>query len=39
MGDATIVALVVVGEITLHFGGNRVIQFLPYKRLTQMSLT
>ena len=39
MGDATIVALVVVGEITLHFGGNRVIQFLPYNTLTLMSLT
>ena len=39
MGDATKVALVVVGEITLHFGGDRVIQFLPYDSLTQMDLT
>ena len=39
MGDTTKVALIAVGEITLHFGGNRVIQFLPYNRLTQMSLT
>ena len=29
VGDATKVALVVVGKITLHFGGDRVIRFLP----------
>ena len=29
VGDATKVALVVVGEITLHFGGDRVIRFPP----------
>ena len=29
VGDATIVALVVVEKITLHFGGDRVIRFLP----------
>ena len=28
VGDATKVALVVVGKITLHFGGDRVILFL-----------
>ena len=28
VGDVTKVALVVVGKITLHFGGDRVIQFL-----------
>ena len=29
VGDATKVALVIVGKITLHFGGDKVIRFLP----------
>ena len=29
VGDATKVALVVLRKITLHFGGDRVIRFLP----------
>ena len=32
------VALVAVGEITLHFGGDRVIQFFPTIELTLMNL-
>ena len=39
VGDATKVALIVVGEITLHFSGDRVIQFHPYNSLTRMVLT
>ena len=37
--DAAKVAKVVVEEITLHFGGDRVIQFLPYNSLTRIVLT
>ena len=39
VGDATKVALIVVGEITLHFGEDRVIQIFFYNRLTLMNLT
>ena len=31
VGDATKVALVVLEKIILHFGGDRVIRFLPTK--------
>ena len=39
MGDATKVALIAVGEITLHFGVDRVVISFSYNRLTLMSLT